>query len=378
MASFFVLGDNLISEQAYKESLETGEIGALIDAKLTSKSLSVDVDGISVKASEIKLSEDPKNPFKEIGIGKPLSAEILCIYSGDFIHGFLAGKKRDLLCVSGVKSSATFDATSRALNILEPKVKERAYLNFSSLQACTPYIYYTKAVDADSLILTVELDGDSYNEGLFNTISDLIGKAAGLPLFMPAASYLLAGSQLAKIAAEGGNALFESTPFLSASTTIRFATGGMPTNIARSMVICRDEHISEFDGYKTEVTDFNGDNRMRLVKDKKAYEGKAPYMIVNIDGAEKPSLESFTPTLASNAILKRFYGGNNKIEEASKILLDALSLYSDFNYKSKADKLKRRMEELSDKKDSPEYKNAESLYKAYVANIENPLFKEKK
>jgi hypothetical protein len=374
MASLYVLSNKLIPEAAYKESLMLGQLEDLVRSRKTAETHAT-IAGIEFSSKSFDLNTDPTVPFKEIGIGKPLSAEIMCIYSGDFIHGFLAGRKRDLLCVSGVRSTATFDASSRAMNLLRPKVAERDYLNFTATEPGTPYIYYTKAVDSSSLLLSLELDGDSFNDSLFATISDLLSKAAGLPLFMPASGYLLAGSQLSRIVAEGGNALFESAPFMSASTTINFATAGLPTNIARSMVICRDEHIAEFDSYTTQVLDFNGTKRMRLVKDGKEYRGKAPYIIINIDGGEKPDLENFTPTLATNAILKRFYGADNKIAEASKILVDALGLYNDFNYRTKADRIKRKLAELdsSGKKQSDEYKNAESLYNAYKANIQNEL-----
>lgn len=373
MASFYVLANKLIPEAAYKESLVLGGLNDIsIKPKSTNK---VFIFGdIQITEKELKSTTVNNVGYKEIGIGKPLSAEIMCLYSGDFIHGFLAGKKRDLLCTSGVRSTATFDATSRAMNLLRPKVKEREYLEFSAVQPGTPFIYYTKAVDADSLLLTVELDGDSFNDTLFSTISDLLSKAAGLPLFMPAAGYLLAGSQLAKIVAEGGNALFESSPFLSANMTIRFATAGLPTSIARSMMVCRDEHVGEFEGYTTEVL---GNNQMRLVKNKKPYQGKAPYIIINIDGGEKPDLEKFSPTLATNAILNRFYGSDNKIAETSNILMEALTLYNDLSYRTKAEGLKKKLDSLGANKDSEEYKRIESLLKAYKANIQNELLQVK-
>ncbi len=63
------------------------------------------------------------------------------------------------------------------------------------------------------------------------------------------------------------------------------------------MVVCKDEHVGEFNGYTTQVIDFSGNKQMRLVKGDREYTGKAPYVIVNIDGSEKHALEKFTPTL---------------------------------------------------------------------------------
>ncbi len=144
----------------------------------------VTIDGINFNSKDFKLNTDPTVEYKEIGIGKPLSAEIMCIYTGDYIHGWLPPKKRDVLCVSGVKSTATFDAASRAMNLLQDGVKENQYLSFSAMQNGTPYIYYTKAVDSDSLMLSIELNSDSFNDNLFSAVSDLLAKAAGLPIFM--------------------------------------------------------------------------------------------------------------------------------------------------------------------------------------------------
>ncbi|MEO8403492.1 MAG: hypothetical protein ABI480_02815 [Chitinophagaceae bacterium] len=198
MATLFVLGDKLIPEKIYTEKVKNGDVAKLLTASRASKKASVDFADVTVHAADISVVTTNLKPLKEIGIGKPLSAEILCMYSGDFIHGGLfTPKKRDLLCVSGVRSTATFSGVSRALNKLQRKVKEKQYLEFSAPEDGTPFIYYTKAVDAETLLLTVEMNGDAFNDGLFNTISNLLGKAAGLPLFMPAAGYLLAGSQIA-------------------------------------------------------------------------------------------------------------------------------------------------------------------------------------
>ncbi|MEO8403491.1 MAG: hypothetical protein ABI480_02810 [Chitinophagaceae bacterium] len=148
----------------------------------------------------------------------------------------------------------------------------------------------------------------------------------------------------------------------------------MPTDIARSMVVCTNEDANELSAYQAQVVNLGGNNKMRLVKDGQVYNGNAPYLIVNIDGAEKTSLESFSPTLASNSILKSFYGGSDKTEEVSKVLLDAVTLYNDLAYKNKADKQKTKLDNIKDKT-GDDFKSAEALYNAYLANIQNNVFK---
>jgi hypothetical protein len=371
MASLFVLGNHLIDSEEYKEKMLTGQIDQLLTAAEENKSLRVGFRDMSIASEDLKEVE-----FKPIGIGKPLSVEIMTVYTGDFISNkFLSAKKRDLLCVSGVKSAQTFEATARAINMLEAGAKENSYLEFAALKAGTPFVFYTKAVDSDSLLITIELDSNSFNDGIFNAIADLIGKAAGLPIFMPAASYLLAGSQVLKIGAEGANNLFESSPFINETIPLRFATAGLPTNIARRVLLCRQEDKAELQQYRIESIDDGGAYKVRLIKDGKPYQGKAPYLIINIDGAEKPWLNTFTPTLATTAILKKFYGGTSKVDDAAGMLLQAMTLYNDFSYRTKADRMEQELERLKENPDSDEYKSAKALYEAYLKNIQNDLLK---
>jgi hypothetical protein len=372
MALFYVLGQELIESEEYKQKLMTGQIDRLVGAAEENERVTVGFRNVDVH------SEDLPNviPYKPIGIGKPLSVEIMTLYTGDFISNkFLAAKKRDLICTSAVKASQTFDATARAINLIEQRAAENTYLEFSALQACTPYVYYTRAVDADSLLVTVSLDSNSFNEEIFKSLGDLFGKAAGLPVFKPAAPFLLAGSQLLKVGADGGNSLFESSPFIEETVTIRFATAGLPTNIARSVLLCSQEYKSELQQYKIGYVDDGGVYKMRLMKDGVPYQGNAPYLILNIDGAEKPALDGFAPSLASAGILSKFFGGSNKIEDAAGVLLQAMSLYNDYSYRTRADKMERELNRLRENPESEEYKRTKELYDAYLKNIQNELLR---
>jgi hypothetical protein len=367
MASFFAIAGNLIPSKKYQLKQKQGKLAQLIDENVN-KALTTAKTTLNIAGGDSTVV-----PLKEIGIGRPLSIEILTIYSGDFKTGFLSGKKGDLLCVSGVKSAATFDAASRAINIMQTKVKEKEYLRFTALKACCRYVYYTKALNTETLQVAVELDSDSFPDGLFKTIAGLLGGAAAIPAFMPAAGYLMAGAQIAKIAEDTGNSLFERKPFISFSFDLRFATGGLPTAIARTVVACHDKHEAELGEYQTQVVTISGRSEMRLVKDGKVYDGKAPYIILNIDGAEKPELEAFSPTLASTSLLKKFYGGDDKAGDGAKLILEAATLYNDLSNKKKADAAKKKMETLD--KNSEEFKTTETLYKAHLANIQNDIFK---
>jgi hypothetical protein len=312
--------------------------------------------------------------YTPIGFGKPLSVEILTIFTGSFKKkGLFAGDKSDILCVSGAKAPETFDATPRAINLLEQKVPEKTYLEFSALNACTPYIYYKKAMDTDTINITIELAANSFNEEILSTISNLLGKAAGLPLFMPVSGKLLAGTQLVNIIASGANDLFASGPFLSETITIRFDTAGMPVNTAQHMLICRDENEEELNNYTIETINDSGNFQMRLVNNGNVYNGDAPYIIINIDGAEKEDLQNWTATAASSSVLSEFYGDADIVAGAGQTLQQAMSLYNDCTYRTRAESLKQQLSGLAPGSD--QYSAIETQYNAAIGNIQNDYFK---
>lgn len=311
--------------------------------------------------------------YAPIGLGKPLSVEILTIYTGSFkSKGLFAGNKRDILCVSGVKAAETFNAAPRAINLLEQKIPDNTYLEFSAFDAATPYVYYKKSVDTDTIDITIELAASSFDESLVDTITGLLKNAADLPIFMPAAGKLMAGSQFVNLVANGANDLFAPAPFLSETITLRFDTAGMPINIAQCMLLCRDQDENELNAYQVGVINQAGNAQMRLIKDGNVYMGDAPYVLVNIDGTEKDSLETWTATLASSSVLSQFYGSDDKVAGAGAIVQQAMSLYNDYTYRTKADALKPQIANATPGSD--QYKALQNQYNAYVKNIVSDYF----
>ena len=73
-----------------------------------------------------------RKDFKEIGVGKPLNIEIATGYTREY-KKFL-GDRKDVIVVSGVKNSQTFQGTSRAINIKSEKVNEKKYLKQKLLE----------------------------------------------------------------------------------------------------------------------------------------------------------------------------------------------------------------------------------------------------
>ena len=161
-----------------------------------------------------------------IGIGKPLSIEILCVYTGDAPNKLFGGKK-DLLIVSGVRATNTHDESPRAINQLIKKVEDNQYIQPSAFVQGSPIIYYTPAVDVSTILCSIEMVADTFSEDTFSSISNLFGKAAKIPLFFTSSLYLLAGSSIIKMAGDLGKALFESKAFMKDNIPFYFDSPDM-------------------------------------------------------------------------------------------------------------------------------------------------------
>jgi hypothetical protein len=377
MATFSVIGKLLVDPEEIIHKKFSGELSSfrnLSPEALTKSDKSMKFGDEVIEVNKLASTQKAlRSDFQPIGIGKPLSIEITTVYSGKY-KKFL-GAKKDAIVVSGVKNAQTFQGTSRAINIKTSNVNENDYLKFTAFEDGTRYVYYTPAMDANSMQVSFEIMFDNFDTALFETISALLTSAAGVPVFLPAAAYLLGGAQLVNIGSKLGDALFSGQPHLTGTIAIEFDSPLIPATEPKEFIIYRDADKGEFDNL--EVGLFKDSNpALRLVKkaDGSEYKGDAPYMIVILNGAKRQDLESFAPTLASASVLKKFYGPANRIGEVTTVLQDAMKLYNDSNYRLKGEKLKKQMDAVADKT-SDEYKKLKQLYDAYAANIGNDNLK---
>ena len=377
MATFQVIGQSLVSPEDVFNKKFSGELTPTLkfdELKSLRNSITL-FDNSELLLNEIPdarmalLQEFTPN-FKEIGIGKPLSIEISTVYTGKY-KKFLGGRK-DVIVVSGVKNSQTFAGTSRAINMIANNVDENAFLNFNSFDDGTPIVYYSPAMDSDNSVVTFEIMFDNFDKGLFETIAGLFNTAAGIPVFLPAAPFLLGGSQLIKIGADLGDALFSGDPNLSGSIPIVFDSPIIPPTQPKEFVIYNDKDKGEFSNLEVKLFDTIPQLRLVNKNDKSEYNGPAPYVIVILNGAPRQDLEKFAPTIASATLLKKFYGGD-KAGEITGVLQDAMQLYNDLQYKTKGEKLKKQIDSLP--ADSKEVEKLKNLYEAYAANIKSDDFK---
>lgn len=365
MATLSVIGNTLVDTEELQAKRITGELNMPGGQVLR-------INNETISQNDLTAIQLERN-FTPIGIGKPMSIEIATVYIGEY-KKFLGGRK-DVILVSGVKSSQTFKATSRAINMKADKVEENAYLEFNALEEGTNIVYYTPGMDADNLTASFELMFDNFDTQIFETLSGLFTSAAGIPVFLPAAPYLLGGSQLVNIGSKLGDALFSGRPNLSSSMEVKFDSPIIRPTEPREFIICNNNDLDEFKNLKVALSGTPGNKKLRLV-DKQSgavYKGKAPYLIILLDGRKRQDLEGFAPTLATASLLKKFYGPEDKTGEVTGALQDAMKLYNDSVYNRKGKRLKEQLEQYD--RDSEEYKKLKSLYEAYSANIQTDTFK---
>ena len=197
-------------------------------------------------------------------------------------------------------------------------------------------------------------------------MANSLSAAGGIPIFGALSGYLIAGGQIIKSASSILNTLTEGAPILSYNFDILDGVAGLKNTKAGFVLGLNDKDKAHFKNAGYVITDLFDDNQLVLAKDGKKYNGNRPYVIMSIDGSEKTQFESFKPTIASAALLKKFYGikENSSIDE----MMEILQVYNDLEY---VKKIKRLTEEL--KKATEERKTElNALMAAYKKNIKNP------
>lgn len=375
MALIYYFGDVPVERDEAKEKLATGELKKFALNNLKPQSKITFREG-SVLGQDLFNNANLNLPdYTQIGINKPLSVEILCAYSGDAPQKFLGGKK-DIMVVSGVKAYNTYGAAPKAINHIKKKVSDYNYITMGAFDDGSPIVYYSPAVDVSTTFCSFHLVADTFGEETFGFISNLFSSAAGLPIFAPAAPFLLAGSVISGMLGNIGKTLFESKPFMTEDEIFRFDTPGQEISSAKQMVVCNETDKNELKEYRPGlINDGDDTKKPALVSRKhgKAYKGNAPYILINVDGKARPELDAFAPKIATAAILEKYYGLIDKGSQVVDILESAMNLYNDFHFHQRAVSLETEISKM--KKNSNDYKRASQILEAYKKNIKTDQFK---
>jgi hypothetical protein len=370
MAGFQIIGNKMVDFEEW-ESLEPQKVESFYKAVAEKKEMSILTRSGTLNSLDVRdaFAKDPI-PSQPIGLGKPLSVEIFGIYNGDHPNVFLGGKKRDTILVSGVTNPLQTSSSARAVNLIKENAKERKYLERSAWDAGTSLVYYSPAMDRSKCTISLELKTDNFEQDIVDAIATVLKDASGYPIFLTAAPFLYAGSRVLGSLGNIANSILEKKKNLEDSIVIQFRTASIPPSIARRVLFCNQNDKRIFRNYDIQTLDNDGDYIVRLVhkNDGQVYNGKAPYIIANLDGAVKKEYEAFVPLIATSSQVDKFFGGQ-VTESVMKIFQDSMSLANDMAY---LNKIKDAMEDIESLEEgSPEYEDLKVLIESFKKNIGN-------
>jgi hypothetical protein len=303
--------------------------------------------------------------FQPIGIGRPLSIEILHVYAGDLPTTVLR-RTPDVLVTSAARAWTVVNAAPRALNRLAKDVGRRQVVEFPTVASGSRLAFYSKAMTEDSTSVTVEMVADSFPDEAFEQLSGLLGKAAGLPVFASASLYLTAGSLLTRAIGALGEKLVDGRPFFADTLDILFSTPGIEAAQPHKALLVNRGTEPEFRDYEFPPGSYElvskADGRL-------PYQGPAPYVAVAIDGQKKSSYEKFAPALATAALLDRFHHLSGSDGQLAETLYGALELYNDVAFARKAEQARAELGGIAP--GTEEHARAEKLLAACLENIRN-------
>ena len=307
-----------------------------------------------------------------IGIGKPLSIEILSFYTGKF-EKKLIGKKeeRQLLIVSAIKNIEDVHRPAKAINQLinnaSPNVLRKPTVDSQG----SPLLFYTKSLDQFNLKINIKIGANRINNRLLDHVGNLIEESGSLPTFLGASPYLASANKAIKLGSKlveffhESDALFDQDIDLSINSDfMKDASSGVQVQIPADKVM-------EFNDYRLNyIEPEHGSPYYELIHktNKNPYRGDVPYVIIGITGKERPNLDNFIPLIASQQLLNDFYG--EKGELTPSVIGEfnqAMSLLNDMKYLNKAKEQSRKINQMNPA--SEDYQVAQDLLEAYLENI---------
>jgi hypothetical protein len=334
----------------------------------------VTVDGdVTIDATDLAKArkvQSPALPYEGIGVGKPLTIVIETIYLGDYPDSMPwvpYVDRGDVLVTSAHKAFEAFDAAPRAVHLLEENAKRRAYLKSKAPQQGSQLVYYSPAVTGMGILFSVELSVDrDFSKEVGDALAKAVTGAGALPVFAPAAPYLVTAGVAIPIAAKAVNLLARPQTFFGEHVELNFARAGVELAQPGALVLYGGSDERPFDGYT-----LGKGNRLRDAQGA-AYSGGLPYVVISLDGNDQPEFEAWSATAASAALLERFFTSDELISEALKVVSESLVLYNDMTYRQKAaDALGKSKAARGAKK-----KELEERYKAYLKNIKTKEIRE--
>ncbi len=324
---------------------------------LTKKAFQVQAAEVAERALQLEANTAA---FTQIGPGLPLAVQIRHVYTGQFPKQSFFSTKKDMLVTSAMKDVAMFSAATRAVNFLCKGVAPGT--RFDTPQATeqgTPLLWYTPAVTSSSTILTLDIVFDEFPDEILGKVSNAVQGLAGLPIFLPASGYLMIASTVVRLAAGLGQALFDGAPVFTATETIDFDTPGAPIAEAEFRVICNPD---------LDASEFKFIPKRGLVDPKdREYDGPEPYIVISLDGKKRDEWTTFSATVASAAVMQKFFNVKESGEATLDTVVEAMKLFNDSKFRAQVDAVDRKLSAIDPA--SSEFQELTERRKALAANI---------
>ncbi|WP_243060636.1 hypothetical protein [Nocardioides sp. SR21] len=304
-------------------------------------------------------------PFQPIGLGKPLTVILETLYIGDYpdtLRVIPGDQRGDILVTSAHKPFQNFDGAARAIHLLQPKPERRDFLYATASAGGSQLIYYSPAVTDTNVLFTIEISADrEFNDELADGLSEALSSAAALPVFAPAAPYLVSAGAAVKIGKKAADMLARPAPYYCETLHVNFGLAGRAASVASALLLWPGDDTAEVEGYTVDK-----DFRLRT-PDGDLYKGAKPYAVLSLDGTKHEDLEGWTARAMSAVMLERFFEPKEAMQQTLDLATESLSLYNDVSYQRRALKAADAARAAS----GAERARQEKLVAAYSKNIQN-------
>ena len=364
------LGRELVSLDELDAVADTKEIRDFVDDDELDSKFSVPItDQVTIGARELAKAREVRSttdPYEGIGLGKPLTIVIEAIYIGDYPDTMPLVPwvdRGDVLVTSAHKAFESFDAAPRAVHLLQANAKPRTSLRAKATEQGSQLVYYSPCVTDESLLFSVELSVDrELNREIGEALGKAVTAAGALPVFAPAAPFLIAAGTVIPIASKAVSMLARPRTFFGEHVEFNLDRPGVELAQPGALVLYGDNDPGAFGATYKLGKDF----RLRVDGTGRLYDGPAPYVVVSLDGTERERLDGWSAAGASAVLLERFFQPDELITQALEVVTEGMKLYNDMTYRQKATVALKKSKRLK----GPNKKQQEELYKAYLKNIQ--------
>ena len=233
----------------------------------------------------------PARGYEALRIGGPLSVELRNFFPGSDIKEW--NNKAELMVSSQVRLGPQTKPPPRRVNIMVKGYKFKTpepILGVAGHNYGDMMLHYTKAYTGARLGLTVRgIELDKIGQARFDQITTAMQQVGGLAMFSSAAPYLVAASLAVKAINLLIRAFSRNDPVLTVPTDLRFQppTGGV-------LQAGRYLFWGGQPNWQTLVRrcEINGNNVLVKKGDGSPLETN-PYLVVEVDGREKPEYDEF-------------------------------------------------------------------------------------